>query len=44
MSALGAAIRKQRLMSRRHGRLLDITVDHGIARGVLPGLEDITCP
>ena len=41
MSALGFAIRANRLMSRRPGRLLDITVDHGIARGVLPGLEDI---
>lgn len=41
MSALGKAIRANRLMSRRPGRLLDITIDHGIARGVLPGLEDI---
>ncbi len=40
MSALGFAIRARRLMSRRPGRLLDITVDHGIARGLLPSLED----
>lgn len=41
MTALGKSIRMNRLMARAPGRLLDITIDHGIARGVLPGLEDI---
>ena len=41
MSHLGKAIRLQRLMQYRQNRFLDITVDHGIARGVLPGLENI---
>ena len=41
MSHLGHQIRMNRLMGHRFNRLLDITVDHGIARGVLPGLEDI---
>ena len=41
MTHLGKEIRLQRLMQYRRGRFLDITVDHGIARGVLPGLENI---
>jgi DhnA family fructose-bisphosphate aldolase class Ia len=37
---LGKAIRLGRLFNRESGRLLAITLDHAIARGVLPGLED----
>ena len=35
---LGKAIRLGRLFNRESGRLLAITLDHAIARGVLPGL------
>src|SRR3712207_1353195 len=38
---LGKAIRLSRLFNRESGRLLAITVDHAIARGVLPGLVDV---
>ena len=41
MSNLGREVRLNRLMRHQQGRFLDITVDHGIARGVIPGLEDI---
>ena len=41
MSDLGREVRLKRLMSHRFNRLLDVTADHAIARGVLPGLEDI---
>lgn len=38
---LGKTIRLQRLFDRESGRLLAITLDHAIARGVLSGLVDI---
>ena len=38
---LGKEIRMKRLLNEKTGRLLAITVDHAIARGVLPGLERI---
>lgn len=38
---LGKEIRMKRLLNRETGRLLAITVDHAMARGVLPGLEEI---
>jgi len=38
---LGKAIRLGRLFDDRSGRLLAITLDHAIARGVLPGLVDV---
>jgi class I fructose-bisphosphate aldolase len=38
---LGKAIRLGRLFNDRSGRLLAITLDHAIARGVLPGLVDV---
>jgi class I fructose-bisphosphate aldolase len=38
---LGKAIRLGRLFNRESGRLLAITLDHAIARGVLPGLVDV---
>jgi DhnA family fructose-bisphosphate aldolase class Ia len=38
---LGKKIRMNRLVNKKTGRLLAITVDHAIARGVLPGLEKI---
>jgi fructose-bisphosphate aldolase, class I len=41
MSYLGRQVRLNRIMSARPNRLLDITVDHAIARGVIPGLENI---
>lgn len=41
MSSIGHQIRLKRLMSRRPNRLLDVTVDHAIARGVIHGLEKI---
>jgi len=41
MSFLGKKIRLKRIMRRRFGRFLGIAIDHGIARGILPGLEQI---
>jgi fructose-bisphosphate aldolase, class I len=38
---LGKAIRLGRLFNRESGRLLAITLDHAIARGVLPGLVNV---
>lgn len=38
---LGKAIRLKRLFNARSGKLLAITVDHPITRGVLPGLANI---
>ena len=38
---LGKAIRLGRLFNDGSGRLLAITLDHAIARGVLPGLVDV---
>lgn len=38
---LGKEIRLNRLFNRESGRLLAITLDHAIARGVLPGLVDV---
>ena len=38
---LGKAIRLGRLFNQGSGRLLAITLDHAIARGVLPGLVDV---
>ena len=38
---LGKAIRLGRLFDDESGRLLAITLDHAIARGVLPGLVDV---
>ncbi len=38
---LGKEIRLSRLFNRESGRLLAITLDHAIARGVLPGLVDV---
>lgn len=38
---LGKAIRLGRLFNGGSGRLLAITLDHAIARGVLPGLVDV---
>jgi class I fructose-bisphosphate aldolase len=38
---LGKAIRLRRLFDDGSGRLLAITLDHAIARGVLPGLVDV---
>jgi len=41
MSTLGKSIRMKRLLNRTSGKLLDITLDHAIARGVLPGMINI---
>lgn len=38
---LGKQIRLSRLFNKDSGRLLAITLDHAIARGVLPGLVDV---
>lgn len=38
---LGKEIRLRRLLNRKSGRLLAITMDHPITRGVLPGLVNI---
>ena len=38
MSTLGKTIRMKRLLNNTSGKLLDITLDHAIARGVLPGM------
>jgi DhnA family fructose-bisphosphate aldolase class Ia len=38
---LGKQVRLNRLLNEKTGRLVSITVDHAIARGVLPGLIDI---
>ncbi|WP_029032316.1 class I fructose-bisphosphate aldolase [Salinarimonas rosea] len=38
---IGKQIRLSRLLNAASGRMLAITVDHPITRGVLPGLEDI---
>lgn len=38
---LGKQVRLNRLLNEQTGRLVSITVDHSIARGVLPGLVDI---
>lgn len=39
--SVGKEIRMARLLNEKSGRLLAITMDHPITRGVLPGLEDI---
>jgi DhnA family fructose-bisphosphate aldolase class Ia len=41
MSYLGKQVRLRRLLNRKSGRLLNITLDHPIARGVLPGIERV---
>jgi class I fructose-bisphosphate aldolase len=41
MSFLGKKIRLKRIMKRRFERFLGVAIDHGIARGILPGLEQI---
>ncbi|HEF8773248.1 class I fructose-bisphosphate aldolase [Providencia manganoxydans] len=38
---LGKEIRLKRLLNKKSGRLLAITMDHPITRGVLPGIGDI---
>lgn len=38
---LGKEIRLSRLLNRKSGRMLAITVDHPITRGIMPGLIDI---
>ncbi|BDG60157.1 class I fructose-bisphosphate aldolase [Caldinitratiruptor microaerophilus] len=38
---LGKEIRLRRLLNRKSGRLLAITIDHPITRGVLPGLVNV---
>ncbi len=38
---LGKEVRLSRLINRKSGKLLAITVDHPITRGILPGLVDI---
>ncbi|PWG61523.1 class I fructose-bisphosphate aldolase [Sediminicurvatus halobius] len=38
---VGKQIRLSRLLNTKSGRMLGITVDHPITRGVLPGIEDI---
>lgn len=38
---LGKQIRLNRLLNKGSGRLLAVTLDHAVARGVLPGLVDI---
>lgn len=38
---LGKEIRLSRLLNRKSGRMLAITVDHPITRGIMPGLVDI---
>jgi fructose-bisphosphate aldolase, class I len=38
---LGKQIRLNRLLNQKSGRLLAITVDHPITRGIMPGLVDI---
>ncbi|HCS35248.1 MAG TPA: fructose-bisphosphate aldolase [Sphaerochaeta sp.] len=39
--SVGKEIRMARLLNEKSGRLLAITMDHPITRGVLPGLENI---
>ena len=39
---IGKEIRLQRLLNKKSRRLLAITMDHPITRGVLPGIGDIT--
>lgn len=39
---LGKQIRMNRLLNPKSGRMLGITVDHPITRGVLPGIENIS--
>ncbi|SDE29179.1 class I fructose-bisphosphate aldolase [Sporomusa acidovorans] len=41
MSFLGKEVRMNRLLSKRDGRYLGITVDHAMARGVMRGLDTI---
>ncbi|WP_182186157.1 class I fructose-bisphosphate aldolase [Pectinatus frisingensis] len=41
MSFLGKEIRMNRLISKKDNRYFGLTVDHAMARGVLPGLGDI---
>lgn len=41
MTSLGKAIRMRRLFNRESGKILVIALDHGIAWGVLPGIEHI---
>lgn len=38
---LGKEVRLRRLLNKKSGRLLAITIDHPITRGILPGLEKI---
>ena len=38
---LGEQVHLNRLLSHLNGKYLGITVDHAMARGVLPGLESI---
>lgn len=38
---LGKEIRLKRLLNKKSGRLLAITMDHPITRGVLPGIGQI---
>jgi class I fructose-bisphosphate aldolase len=40
--SVGKEIRLSRLLNQKSGRLLAITMDHPITRGVLPGLENIS--
>ena len=39
--SVGKKVRLARLLHEENGRLLAITMDHPITRGVLPGLENI---
>lgn len=41
MGFLGKKIRMNRILSKGDGRYLGITVDHAMARGVLPGIDNI---
>jgi len=41
MTSLGKQVRLNRLLNKESHKLLAITLDHAIARGVLPGLEDV---
>ena len=41
MAMLGKAVRLSRLINPKSGKLMAITVDHAISRGVLPGLISI---
>jgi DhnA family fructose-bisphosphate aldolase class Ia len=41
MNLLGKTVRLNRLFAKGDGRYLGLTVDHAMARGVMPGLADI---